>query len=78
LAIIKILHVIPSVGPFAADPASLTRSLSRHGMEVHVATTDDNGPLTLDVPHGIAVNQDLGTQKPEPKAPQPRSLDEKP
>jgi glycosyltransferase involved in cell wall biosynthesis len=40
---------------------NLTRSLSRHGIEVHVATTDDNGPLSLDVPHGIPVSQDGGT-----------------
>jgi hypothetical protein len=56
----------------------LTRSLSRHGTEVHAATTDVNGPLTLDVPHGIAVSRDLGTQKPRAESPEPRNFDEKP
>src|SRR5689334_3969589 len=37
---------------------NLTRSLVRQGLEVHVATTDDNGPSKLDVPHGIPVCQD--------------------
>jgi glycosyltransferase involved in cell wall biosynthesis len=40
---------------------NLSRSLSRRGIEVHVATTDDNGPHTLDVPHGVPVQQDGGT-----------------
>jgi glycosyltransferase involved in cell wall biosynthesis len=53
------------VGPLRGGPSemvrNLSRSLSRHGIEVHVATTDDNGPDTLDVPRGVPVQQDGGT-----------------
>jgi glycosyltransferase involved in cell wall biosynthesis len=52
------------VGPLRGGPSELvrnfSRSLSRHGIEVHVATTDDNGPDKLDVPHGVPVEQDGG------------------
>src|SRR5947207_5580982 len=65
LPINKVLHVIPSVGPLRGGPSemvrNLSRSLSRHNIEVHVATTDDNGPHTLDVPYGVPVAQDGGT-----------------
>jgi glycosyltransferase involved in cell wall biosynthesis len=37
---------------------NLARSLSREGIETHVATTDDNGPETLNVPCGVPVRQD--------------------
>ena len=51
---LKILHVIPSVGPLRGGPSeaihTLTRSLSSAGLQVHVATTDDNGPGRLSVP----------------------------
>jgi glycosyltransferase involved in cell wall biosynthesis len=40
---------------------SLARDLSREGIEAHVATTDDNGPETLDVPHSVPVAQDGAT-----------------
>ncbi|HWF11056.1 MAG TPA: glycosyltransferase [Bryobacteraceae bacterium] len=49
----KILHVIPSVGPLRGGPSFAMRAiasgLARHGVETHVATTDDNGPGRLDV-----------------------------
>jgi len=44
----KILHVIPSVGPQRGGPSvmvrTIARALAQSGMEIHVATTDDNGP----------------------------------
>ena len=43
----KVLHVIPSIGPARGGPSvvirTMTRSLAAAGLEVHVATTDDNG-----------------------------------
>jgi glycosyltransferase involved in cell wall biosynthesis len=42
----KVLHVIPSIGPARGGPSvvirTMTRSLVADGLEVHVATTDDN------------------------------------
>src|SRR5207248_1206849 len=58
----KVLHVIPSVGPLRGGPSVMVRqlaaSLAREGVEVHVATTNDNGPETLDVACGVPVRQD--------------------
>src|SRR5690242_5295549 len=49
----KILHVIPSVGPLRGGPTvmirTLTRALVEAGMTVDVATTDDNGPGRVSV-----------------------------
>src|SRR5438094_4223241 len=49
----KILHVIPSVGPLRGGPSvmlrTITRALVRAGVSVDVATTDDNGPGRLHV-----------------------------
>ena len=36
----------------------LARGLSGHGIDTHVATTDDNGPNRLHVPCGVPVLQD--------------------
>jgi glycosyltransferase involved in cell wall biosynthesis len=48
----KVLHVIPSIGPARGGPSVVLRSMSRSqarlGMEVHVATTDDDGRGRLD------------------------------
>jgi len=61
----KILHVIPSVGPQRGGPSvfmrTLARGLSQAGMEVHVATTDDNGRDRLPVPHGVPQHEDGAT-----------------
>jgi glycosyltransferase involved in cell wall biosynthesis len=61
----KILHVIPSVGPQRGGPSvlmrTLARALSQAGMEVHVATTDDNGPGRLRVPLGVPQPEDGAT-----------------
>lgn len=47
----KILHVIPSIGETRGGPSfvlrTLARSQAKRSMEVHVATTDDNGPGRL-------------------------------
>ncbi|HMH50417.1 MAG TPA: glycosyltransferase [Candidatus Acidoferrum sp.] len=52
--------MIPSVGPFRGGPSvamrTLARSLARVGVEVDVATTDDDGPGRLDVPLGCPVS----------------------
>ncbi len=44
----KILHVIPSVGPLRGGPSFAMRAIAgglvKQGIEIHVATTDDNGP----------------------------------
>ncbi len=56
MAVKRILHVIPSVGPLRGGPSilvrSATRDLAREGLDVHVATTDDNGAHKLHVQHG--------------------------
>jgi glycosyltransferase involved in cell wall biosynthesis len=58
----KVLHVIPSLGPLRGGPSfsvpAMVRGLARAGIEVHIATTDDNGPGHLDVPLGKPVVQD--------------------
>jgi glycosyltransferase involved in cell wall biosynthesis len=57
----KILHVIPSVGPLRGGPSFAMRAiasgLARKGLETHVATTDDNLAARLSVPLGQPVNQ---------------------
>lgn len=51
----KVLHVIPSVGPLRGGPSFAVRTmaegLAARGVFVDVAATDDNGPGRLDVPH---------------------------
>src|SRR5579863_2444161 len=59
----KILHVIPSVGPLRGGPSFAVRAiasgLARRGVETHVATTDDNGPgRKLDVDLGRPIRED--------------------
>lgn len=50
----KVLHVIPSVGPLRGGPSIVVRTMSAalaaNGCNVDVATTDDNGSERLDVP----------------------------
>lgn len=50
----KILHVIPSVGPARGGPSFAVRAiaggLAARGVETHVVSTDDNGPSRLNVP----------------------------
>lgn len=58
----KVLHVIPSVGPLRGGPSVAVRSmangLTKRGIETHVATTDDNASSRLAVPLGRAVKED--------------------
>ncbi len=54
----KVLHVIPSIGPLRGGPSfavrSIARGLAANGIETHVATTDDNGPgRRLEVEFGL-------------------------
>lgn len=62
MSVRKVLHVIPSVGPLRGGPSAMVRqltgSLARSGIETHVATTDDDGPGKLRVPHNEPVVQD--------------------
>lgn len=55
----KVLHVIPSVSAVHGGPSFmlelLTKDLSLRGIEVHVITTDDDGPGRLNVPLGVPV-----------------------
>lgn len=56
---LKVLHVIPSVGPLRGGPSQAVQTfacgLAAAGVEVHVATTDDNGSDRLAVPYGKPV-----------------------
>jgi glycosyltransferase involved in cell wall biosynthesis len=53
----RILHVIPSLGPVRGGPSFVLRTLARgladSGVEVHVASTDDNGRDRLAVNCGV-------------------------
>jgi glycosyltransferase involved in cell wall biosynthesis len=63
----RVLHVIPSVGPARGGPSVaigiLGRGLAAAGAEVHVATTDDDGPGRLDVALDRPVEQDGATYR---------------
>ena len=51
----RVLHVIPSLSPLRGGPSvavrTLCQSLADDGLEVHIATTDDDGPGRSSVPH---------------------------
>ena len=55
----KILHVIPSISAAHGGPSVmlelLAREQSAQGIEVHIATTDDDGGGRLDVPMGVPI-----------------------
>jgi len=55
----RILHVIPSLGPSRGGPSFVLRTLARGladaGVEVHVASTDDDGRERLDVSCGVPI-----------------------
>lgn len=58
----KVLHVIPSVGPLRGGPSvvvrQLARSLAESGVETEVATTNDNADGVLDVPLRLPVEDE--------------------
>src|SRR5438477_11628771 len=57
-----VLHVIPSIAAVHGGPSimleRMARGLAQFGIDIHIATTDDNGAGRLDVPHGVPVVRD--------------------
>jgi hypothetical protein len=63
---LKILHVIPSIGPMRGGPSfviqAMAKGLAGHGCTVDVAATDDNGPgKRLSVPLNQPVRENAVT-----------------
>jgi len=56
---LRVLHVIPSVGPVRGGPTEAVlgtvRALNSHGLCAEILTTNDNGPEVLDVPLGRCI-----------------------
>lgn len=63
----KILHVIPSISRVHGGPSvaleTMTRALAGAGVEVHVATTDDDGATALQVPLDTPVTRENVTYR---------------
>jgi glycosyltransferase involved in cell wall biosynthesis len=59
---VKLLHVIPSVGPLRGGPSQIVLDmcarLATAGLDVTLATTNDNGPGHLNVPLETPIQQD--------------------
>ena len=59
---LRVLHVIPSVGPLRGGPSVMVRTMARGlahaGLEVHVVATDDNGRGRLRVSHVTPILED--------------------
>ncbi len=59
---IRVLHVIPSIGPLRGGPSvmmrTMARGLAQADVDVHVATTDDDGPGRTPVPLGVPVTDE--------------------
>jgi glycosyltransferase involved in cell wall biosynthesis len=58
---LRVLHVIPSVGPRRGGPSvaldTMARALAEAGVDVHVATTDDDAAGRVHVPLGRPVKR---------------------
>ena len=58
----KVLHVIPSVAAVHGGPSvmveRMARGLALEGLDVHIATTNDDGSGKLKVPLGKPVERD--------------------
>jgi glycosyltransferase involved in cell wall biosynthesis len=61
----KVLHVIPSVGPLRGGPTqalhSIVTALTDAGVSVDVVTTNDNGPQRLSVACGVPIREHKAT-----------------
>jgi glycosyltransferase involved in cell wall biosynthesis len=61
----KVLHVLASLGPLRGGPSFVLRNmatgLAERGIQVDVATTDDNGPERLNVPLSLPVSEEGAT-----------------
>ena len=61
----RVLHVIPSLAPSSGGPSfalpAIARSLQSHGVQVHVATTDDDGPGRHKA--GISLGQEIPQER---------------
>ena len=59
---IKLLHVIPSIASVRGGPSVVVRTMARclvqRGLEVHIATTDDNGRERLLVDQHLPIRED--------------------
>ncbi len=62
---LRVLHVIPSIGPARGGPSVVIRTMARcqteRGLEVHVATTDDNGLDRIAPLESVPMKQDSVT-----------------
>lgn len=58
----KVLHVIPSVGPVRGGPSAavlaMTQALRAQGVEADIVTTNDNGPGMLNVKTGEFIDHE--------------------
>src|SRR5437764_3614081 len=62
MAVTRVLHVIPSIAAVHGGPSvmleQMARGLSRTGIEIQIATTNDDGGSLLEVPCGVPVVRD--------------------
>jgi glycosyltransferase involved in cell wall biosynthesis len=62
MAVTRVLHVIPSIAAEHGGPSimleQMARGLSQTGMEIHIATTNDDGAGRLEIPCGVPVMRD--------------------
>lgn len=58
----KVLHVIPSLGPVRGGPTKsvlgMVKALNHHGIHADLVTTNDNGPDLLNVPLQQLINHE--------------------